>query len=280
MTSRGLPLRTALLVGVFTLPAVADPNAAAPLAIPDNAAIDALILREADETITLWRQNMGAIGKAEAAYSRARSQRRLRNTGVRSPALDRAGAASAIELASAAIRTSLEGTEAGVSVAPAALLGAADSPHQPTLSLASLKDDKTRFAAAYNYQCGGDFQTPTELMLKACTLGMKDEQKLRRQIQQLSFAYKEVCKAVHAVLVKPWRPFTLDALVVTEAVALCPGVDERPKIVVTFDVAGERLVTFFEHAKASVYPHFGNLLADIIGPVQAHLDQLEAFKDP
>lgn len=155
-------------------------------------------------------------------------QRRFSNVAVRSPALDQENALTSMDRASAAIKTSVEGAEAGISVAPLALLGYDEQPHQINLTLAALKDSKTRFGVAYGYEPLWTPLDTVDLGLDPCDF--KDvEPRFVETIDQRRTALARVCEQIVAPLVEPMTESETDRDKACAALACGMPVPERAR---------------------------------------------------
>ena len=125
------------------------------------------------------------IRQIEDAYRTAR----LGTARASSPALATANASTAVDLAQAALSTSVAGADAGATVNPLALAGQLDSPWQSPLTVAALKGGLTRLQAGVVYQ----IQQPLPELLPGCTVDQKD---LRRQMEAIRDPFKSTCAAV------------------------------------------------------------------------------------
>ena len=242
--------------------------------------------RIVDETVAVWQKDAKWVHDVDVEFARARRRHRFNNVPLTTPGLTRANAASAIELAAAAIRTSLDGVEAGVSVAPVALFGAAESPHQPTLTLAALENDKSRYALGYNYQTPWDPRTPADLGLPRCMLSKAKEKKLREAASAIRGSYEETCAAVYEWLASPVRrhpaPESLDDVAEQEARNACRPEARKPEFV-TLQVAVERLKTFFVDERKRIladYPDGWPEFRKIVAPYEFALHEISTFKEP
>lgn len=231
-----------------------------------------------ETAIASYRKNATDIYRADVESAATRRRYRFADVGLRTPSLDRASTASAIELASVAIRTSLDGVDAGVSIAPAALLGAADSPHQATISLAALDENKARYALGYNYQTMWSPMTPADLGLPQCSLTENSIKKLHKAIDSLQLAYETTCEAVvDWVQSAPSKP---DDLATHEALNACTHAD--PETTVALDDATRQIKTYLdrERAEARKDPKRWQEFLSIVGARDAEIQRVVAFKLP
>lgn len=141
---------------------------------------------------------------------------------LQAPSIDRASAATAIELATAALRTSIDGAEAGLSVAPLALAGLDQSPSQINLTLAALEDSKTEIGVGYVYQEGWNPLTPMDIGLPACEFDAKREKALREAIEALRFSLEDACQAMNEI---DAIPNIGTSAARSEALGVCRGTD-------------------------------------------------------
>ncbi len=180
-----------LAVGfVATLAGAQEPARRQPV-VP-NGWFDSLV----DDTIAVTRRNMKVVRASAEERASARRKHRFGGVALRTPVLDRATAGSAVELASAALKASIEGAEAGVSVAPAGFLGGGDAPVQPSLGVAALENGVTRYLFAANYQSPWRPEFPPDIGLPACTVSEKSERKFREQADDVRYAHEHVCQAI------------------------------------------------------------------------------------
>ena len=133
----------------------------------------------------------------------SRRQQRMYQTAVRPPSIETASNATAIDVAQAAIRSSMDGTVAGASVALPALLGFGDFPLQVVVGLAALDQSKTRYQLAASWERLRNYTSPSDLGLAACTFGDKEKKDLLEQIDALSAAYRQACEIVAHILKTP-----------------------------------------------------------------------------
>jgi hypothetical protein len=179
--SRGVA--SALIAGLLGAPIAARAQA-----VPDGApagwSAAASYQRLIDDTVKIMARQIAEI---DAGRRAARA-----SVPLRAPALATANATTAVELAQAAISTSVAGADAGVTVSPFALLGFQDSPTQVPITLAALKDGVTRFQLGVTRQ-GSDRRIEK---LERCTL---DEAAVRKRNDDLPRAYVAVCTAVAGI---------------------------------------------------------------------------------
>lgn len=122
----------------------------------------------------------------------------------RSPGLSPVNATNAIAAAQAAIQGSVDGAEAGFSIAPLLLLGV-QSNHQLTVGLGALKEGKTQLTLAYTYQDAPALRYGT-LGISSCDF---HPGALAHQIDALRSDVKAVCDgAIAKLTTKPSAPFT------------------------------------------------------------------------
>lgn len=173
----------ALIAGLLATAVVAHAQTATD-AVPDGwsaeAAYDALV----ESTVTITARQIAEI---EAGRRSARA-----SIPLRSPVLTTANAATAVELAQAAISTSVAGADAGVTVSPLALFGGKDSPLQVPITLAALKDGVARLQLGLTWLHLG----PRRNLLDRCTI---DEAAIRAPREDLQRAYVTVCNAVAGI---------------------------------------------------------------------------------
>lgn len=111
--------------------------------------------------------------------------------------LDEENASAITKLASVAIKTDIEDTEAGVSIAPLAFFqGARPFARNTTLTIAALKDDKFRAGLSTAIPLRPETLTFPDLPVKACAF---DEAAYREKLDDLSLDYRAVCDAVSTV---------------------------------------------------------------------------------
>ncbi|APR86680.1 hypothetical protein A7982_12029 [Minicystis rosea] len=146
---------------------------------------------------------------------RDKARGRFAGIGARISALGRTTGVNAIDRASAALKTSVQGAEAGVSIAPFALMGRDDSPHQINITLAALKDTRTRFGIAYSYELPWNPLHLEDLGLDPCTLD-KARKDLSNRLGEARSALFRVCDELisyqlEALSETPWDEDTLHA---------------------------------------------------------------------
>lgn len=109
------------------------------------------------------------------------------------PSLNQMQTATAIAAATAAIDTSLEGVEAGLSVSPFLVAGKFDWVVQPSLTLAALENGGARFGLGFASRFGEEPIGPRDLGLTAC---VPSAEKLTPAFEKYRLAYLTVCEAV------------------------------------------------------------------------------------
>jgi hypothetical protein len=117
---------------------------------------------------------------------------RFRNVSIETPALPRTFRLNNIEKAAAVIDTSVDGVEAGVSLAPFALAGFdALGLAGLTVTLASLEDDQTRAAVAYSWGTTPDDPTLEDLDLTCAKRSALED--FVSQLVDMEEAFPNVC---------------------------------------------------------------------------------------
>jgi hypothetical protein len=200
----------------------------------------------------------------------------------RIPGLLAANAVNAVDIASAAIETTVQGADAGVTIAPLLLAGIA-SPGQVKLAVASLKEGKTRLGFAFSYEQSRDLETYADLGLEPCP---RRPAEFEKALAERQCAFERVCASVIARLPAPSNAQSGLA----GARALCGlGPDSAPAVRV--DVAGAELVKakddlrdFYrsrEPAKADLIDALAAREKDDLAAVSAFLpDDLDACHLP
>lgn len=116
-----------------------------------------------------------------------------------------------VELAEAAIQTSIDGTVAGVSVAPLALAGVDTGPSDVTVTLAALEEGRTRLGLAWAIQSGLGL-SPGALGLEKCKLEGDALKDYRRKLDQVRLAHEDVCQRFFSGLIpQPPEPTSGDS---------------------------------------------------------------------
>lgn len=164
----------------------------------------------------VFRDAAGKAAEAPKISAQDRGAGRLTTVSVVTPALAQEAAVNSVERASAALKTSVDGAEAGISVAPLALLGLSDQPHQINVTLAALKEDKTRLGLAYSVEAPWSPESFDDLGLEACKF---DEDKAAQKIDELRVAYVQVCEGLVGPLLAA-HPKLTSATFAEEACAL------------------------------------------------------------
>lgn len=190
MTGAGRFAAVAIMIGSTSM-AMAQPRVCGPAAF--ETFYDCL----RDSTVETLKVEIAEIEAAartatELAATRARRLARSSEVPVRAPSLATANAATAAELAQAAISTSVNGAEAGISVSPLALMGYPDSKVQVPLTLAALKDGITRLQVGLTVQLNDD----PVVVVKGCPV---DENALRVSIEHERASYAQACQGVAAL---------------------------------------------------------------------------------
>lgn len=145
---------------------------------------------------------------------------------LQTPALSGASGITAVELATAALKTSIEGAEAGVSVAPLALAGLDKSPVQVNATFAALKELKTEFGVAAFFQSVWDPAELKDVHLAPCKFDDDAKKALIEALNNVSPALEESCRLM-AALDKidgiPHSPAREEATRICEAPVKCEG---------------------------------------------------------
>lgn len=139
--------------------------------------------------------HVALITATQPAAERAVS---AQQTGARAAAIDDGNIATLPKLAALAFKTDLDGTEAGVSIAPLVLLGhTGEAARGLSLSVASLKEDKFRVGASYQQSLRPSAIGPDDLGLKLCEL---DPAVYRTEVAKRADDYAALCGAIAKVL--------------------------------------------------------------------------------
>lgn len=134
--------------------------------------------------------HVALITATEPAAERAVS---AQQTGARATAIDDGNVATLPKLAALAFKTDLDGTEAGVSIAPLVLLGhTGEAARGLSVSIASLKEDKFRVGASYR-SLRASAIGPDDLGLKLCEL---DPAVYRTEVAKRADDYAALCVGI------------------------------------------------------------------------------------
>lgn len=110
---------------------------------------------------------------------------------------------TAIDLAKASVAASVDGAEAGVSLAPFPLLGWDTGPHQAKVALAALQDGVTRFGLGYAHERPWAPSGYADLGLDACPFDAAAEEELRRALAERRAAFRDACEILVAAIPAP-----------------------------------------------------------------------------
>ena len=133
--------------------------------------------------------------------------------------LDAQGTATTVDLASAALRTDVEGAEAGLSVAPFALFGSVNERLVAfNVFVGALKNEQTRVGARYAFERGWVPDSLQAIGLPACPF---EEARFTAAVQALWTHFDKVCEAVLAAAPLPAGTGAADRDAVEVAEAAC-----------------------------------------------------------
>lgn len=175
--------------------------------------------------------------KIESARKRARSY----EIAVQEPTISTAGASTASELAQAAINTSVQGADAGITVSPLALFGRGADPFQISTTLATLKGGVTRVVLAASYQ----FPFEQDLDIDACK--PVDANAVRTEALKIHDGYRQTCEAIVTLGQLPPVPEAANQAraqrMLEGAIAACGPGPLQPRTVSTGQTALQYAVT-------------------------------------
>jgi hypothetical protein len=253
-----------------------------PAPIPSQAgpAWDALFKRSLEHyTANHLKREKSAVTIETDTKTRARTSR-----SHRIPSLLGANSVNAIDLASAAIDTNVDGADAGVTVAPLLLAGIA-TPSQLKVTLASLKDGKTRAGLGYSYASTPEFNTYESLKLGVCKEKTDDFSKILAARQ---CPFERSC-AVVAVLPAPLKEEHDPRLFWLQSRAICglAGEEELHELAATLppfnesvDEAGatiKKAISLVGEAVAVRDPDGGAMIRGLRERASADLESVSAF---
>lgn len=120
----------------------------------------------------------------------------------RSKALEPENAAATADRLTAALKTGLAGTEAGVSVAPFGLKDP-EAGQGFNLTLAALEKEITRIGASYSIDLTPALLSPSDIGLAVCKFDEKARKELNDSLDALAKSFEAVCRTVAPLISEP-----------------------------------------------------------------------------
>lgn len=154
----------ALTIGLLSTNSWADPAARAAFEGDVDAHVNLI-----DSQLHASQRDLERAAELRESQTRAERIVESVQSGAWAKSVESANVATLPRLASVAIKTDLDDTEAGVSIAPLVLLGMTyPTARSANLTLASLKDDVLRIGATFEHRWESDAISPEALGMQSC----------------------------------------------------------------------------------------------------------------